>query len=384
MSIQQPIVSKCRHALTIFCHAKYFNFFYTKDILTCTNVVSPFFLTFGLKTLALKPCVLKDLNPNQNTFTQEALYLFLSCRKAFTVQYPRLFSPIIWRFQYIELPSNAVFLQLTAGGDRSLEILHDVSIMGSVNEEGKPDTELHGNISISGNRTVRLANVSLRNKTGTGICLTYQSQLIANNVIIHSCCLSALHLTGGSEVSITNSQLFKNGRNGLCLREGSKCYLQNTFVEKNQSDGVVAHGSNEGEGSVIHIQLPEIFSDAWNEKVNNNARKAVVRENKGRGIFASKNAHIVLHYPLSKLIKVKRSKYEKERNMFLDNDRSGQQMDSIITKTVSDNNKRNDISGRMYPSHHSIKTFIGNSTIFSKPSKGNKKKSAVGEKRRRE
>jgi len=305
-------------SLTIFCreHAG-LSFLPPRDIIITTNSVSTFWRTCGLATIASSPLIL-TLTSKNKTLSQAFLRLFTRCKIDLAREH------LAWKYPFIQLPSGTIQLPELRGGDRQLFIKKDVKLVGATDQK----TKLLGCVHIHGAnaKNCLLKNVTIHNRTGSGIKIDTEASVTLTKVQVESCCLSGLHIVGAS-VNLVECSFWKNGKHGICLRQGSKCYLLNTKVQRNRSDGIIAYD----QGTEIHVQIPDQkntggvvnASDASDASTTSTAttttstattttstattttsmattttttrEKANIAENSGAGVKALKNSMLVVH-----------------------------------------------------------------------------------------
>ena len=197
-----------------------------------------------------------------------------------------------WKYPYVALPPGEILLPSHAG-DRSLTLSDShIKIIGSRSKLG---SKIVGEIIVcKRTRNLLLKNLSLQNRTGTGIKISHGSQATLVKVQVKSCCLSAIHCTSYSSVTVRDCDLSENGKTGITLRRHSKCYVHNTCVTKNNSDGLCAYDK----GSEIHISVApedEVATSSTSSSSHTPPSKAKVRENSGHGINTKKEAITFIH-----------------------------------------------------------------------------------------
>ena len=239
--------------------------------------------------------------PSTNSLTHDDLRLYQRVKSLLSPgAFPSLPPLPRWKLPVIQLPHGEVLLPDAGGGDRRLVLAKggDIKIVGAninasanananVNstdtkfkEQGER-TRLVGEIYLTNKaQNVLLKNLTLTNRTGTGLKVDANSQALLANVTIAKCCLSGIHCTGPkSTVTLLKSKLDSNGRHGICVRMGAMCYLQSTDVVKNRSDGIAGFD----EGTEIHVQYCDI------------AGLGKVSENAGAGISSRSNSLTYIH-----------------------------------------------------------------------------------------
>ena len=299
----QPLRLRQMKSLTIFCreHAG-LSFLPPRDIIITTNSVSTFWRTCGLATIASSPLIL-TLTSKNKTLSQAFLRLFTRCKIDLAREH------LAWKYPFIQLPSGTIQLPELRGGDRQLFIKKDVKLVGATDQK----TKLLGCVHIHGAnaKNCLLKNVTIHNRTGSGIKIDTEASVTLTKVQVESCCLSGLHIVGAS-VNLVECSFWKNGKHGICLRQGSKCYLLNTKVQRNRSDGIIAYDK----GTEIHVQIPDQkntggvvnANDASTTSTTSTAmtttstatttttgHKANIAENSGAGVKALKNSMLVVH-----------------------------------------------------------------------------------------
>jgi len=150
----------------------------------------------------------------------------------------------------------------------------NITIVG----KGKAKTTLLGGFYVNGKQNVKIEQLSATNRIGLGLfCRGSGTNVDVTDCCFKNCQYSGMYVCEGVNVTATRCDFMENGQFGVgCGGANTKVRLNDSTMHHNGMDGVYA-----GDHAVVDLH----------------GTKTDSHSNKGRGIYATKNAKVNIHLP---------------------------------------------------------------------------------------